>query len=76
VGTVADMDDTRMRTLERRIDAVEHRVSDIENGFVATVFRMERRIKRMEMSLEKAFAQQGIRVEVTEAEIDTVPDEA
>lgn len=63
-----------MRTLARRISLVEQRLSEIENSYGESLYRLERRTIRTNITISRIAEQMGVAV-ATDGEVDAVLDE-
>lgn len=63
-----------LHALAQRLSAVETRLSEIENGYGATMYRMERRMVRTELMVERIISHLGL-TPVSAAEVDGILDE-
>jgi hypothetical protein len=62
-----------LQTLERRIQALEARLADVEGGDAETMYKMHRRLVKVDLRTEKMLAQMQL-VDVTEDEVDAAID--
>lgn len=60
---------TSLRTLELRVEALESRMSDVENAFATTVSQLQRNCVEVNLNLGRVLAHLGID-DVTEDEVD------
>ncbi|MGQ0576375.1 MAG: hypothetical protein ACT4RN_19530 [Pseudonocardia sp.] len=63
-----------MSTLERMVRALQGRLDDLEGAHEQTLYRMERRLTRTELTLNKMATQMGV-VPATDDEVDAAMDE-
>lgn len=66
---------TTLQTPERRVQALETRVTDIENGFGESMYKLHRAMVKVDLRTMRILAHLGVR-DVSDSEVDAAMDEA